>query len=162
MDAYEYIRNTDELIRDLRNRQLGLNRQLDDLIPPQLVCGKSEEKASFLAKRLLFMILRNRDTDQAELNVEQSYNWLYENVLYLFERCRWEDQTFSGFLKMIGLHFGVRTILFGRIEKDQRYKHLQEDTACPFKKDELEAVFVEFMSEFERKKRLDELRVLIN
>jgi len=162
MDAREYIRKTDELIRDLRNKQLGLNRQLDDLLPPQLICAETEVKARYLANRLLFMLLRNGDGDGGEWNIEEVYSWLYEVSLYMFERSPWEEQTFSGFLKMIGLPFGVRTILFGRIEKDPRYKYLREDPSCPFKKGELEAVFVEFSSPIECEKKIIELKLLID
>ena len=161
MYVTEYLRKTDELISRLRSKQLGLNRQLDDLMPPQLICAEIEVKACYLANRLLFMLLRNGDGDGGEWNIEEVYSWLYEVSLYMFERSPWEEQTFSGFLKMIGLPFGVRTILFGRIEKDTRHRHLREDPSCPFKKGELEAVFVEFLPRKEIGKRLSDLHTLV-
>ena len=161
MHTQHYLVKTNELLERFRERQLGLDRQLDDYILRHLVRAAPERKAAYLAQRLLFILLRDGEQELQTLEIGRAQCWLYEVLLYLFEHCRWEDQTYSSLLKLIGLSADVRAIMFEPVKKEERFEHLRTDTSCPIDKNDLEAVFVELMPWKEREKRLEELRKLV-
>lgn len=157
MQAQAYIYKTDKLLERLRMKQLGLDRKLDDLIPPEHKSDDVRDKARYLSKRILFLLLRDLDSDWTSPELTQGQQWIYEAILYLYSFCDPEDRTLGGILRLLRLPQGTRAILFEKDGYEGFFNRIKTDIQCPFLEDELELVFVQMLSEREYTRRIEGL-----
>lgn len=157
MQAQAYIYKTDKLLERLRMKQLGLDRKLDDLIPPEHRVDGVRDKARYLSQRILFLLLRDLDSDWTSPELNRGRQWIYEVILYLYSFCDPEDRTLGGILRLFRLPQETRALLFEKSDNEDCFERIRTDSQCPFLEDELELVSVRMLSEREYTRRIAEL-----
>ena len=157
MQAQAYIYKTDKLLERLRMKQLGLDRKLDDLISPEHGLDDVQDKARYLSKRILFLLLRDLDSDWTAPELTRGQQWIYEAILYLYSFCDPEDRTLGGILRLFRLPQETRALLFEKSDNEDCFERIRTDSQCPFLEDELELVFVQMLSESAYTQRIAEL-----
>ena len=141
MDGTAYIKTIDRLLGQLRVRLLGEDAELSVLLPTRMALSGRQERADYLASRLLFA-LACRDPFLWEGEMYRTRCWLYEVLLYLYFECDREDWTMDGLLRLASLPVDVRRELAGG---RRQYPHFGEDNLPPFRREELEAAMVELL-----------------
>lgn len=126
MDAEGFIQSVDSLLAYLRRHLLGLDSPVSSLLPEPLQKRPPEERAKWLADRLLYAVAQ-LDGLALPCELEQLRGWLYEVVLYLITNCLQEDQTVSSILRLLELDPEHRCIVFGKAKYGGQFPRLATD-----------------------------------
>jgi len=139
-----YVNRVDDLMKDVRQYLLGQNTRLDTLLPPHLVKASAAEKATYLADRLLFSILKDND-ELPLLPISALRLWLEETILFLFTRCNPNDWTLGNVRRMMDLDQGIRELLFGEDACKGMFPRMRTDIIPKPIRDDMDAAFLEFV-----------------
>ena len=118
--AKMHIKDVDLTLEHFRALCLGQHKNLTDILPASLQGQALESQADFIARQLLFALIRvAKDSISAE-QYQQAHKWLSTLILYLLREYRNYDQTFFNLHRLIFLPSDTRQILFENYNSPQK------------------------------------------
>ena len=107
-----YLQEVEDALGKLRSKALGQDLSYDILLPPKSERWTAEEKATYLAKRFLFVLSKAAPVASILPELEESRDWLRDLLLFLLEKCNPDDRTFASMKRIINLEEDTREVMF--------------------------------------------------
>ena len=147
MREREYLESVTETLGEMRTCFLGQKEKLSVALPEHLKNVSPEEKAAYVAHRLIFCLVIFSNEKRAE-ELQRGFKWLYSIILFLFEECPKEDHAFDNVIRISNLCLATRKCMFD----DERYGILVSEEHSPELMEEYDLAVLHLLSAVHRTK----------